>query len=97
MEKQSIHVLNRIMSSFQVEEPVLVDQSTLNNIEANWPGNRRDFQVQNNPQEIFQVLFTVSTYVEADWSLTRELCYVAVSQSAMKPLHERLQVGSDDR
>lgn len=85
------------MYSLEVEEPVLVDQSTLNDLEAIWSGNRRDFQVHHNPQEIFQVLFTVSAYVEADWSLTNELCYVAISESAMKLLYKKLNVSSSDR
>lgn len=89
-DKQSIELLRRIRRRFEKEEPVLVEQSTLDDLEANWSGNVRRLQVHDNPQEIFQVIFTVSAYIDSDWSLTRELCYVAISKSAKKLLNDGL-------
>jgi len=96
-EEQSMAMLKRIITILKVEEPVMVEQSTLSDIEAKWTGNRREFQVHDNPQEIFQVLFTISAYVESDWSLTRELCYLAISESAKKMLYERVGVDAKNQ
>ena len=89
-QNQSDRLLRRIRKRFEVETPLMVEQWTLYDVEAVWSGNRRDFQVHDNPQENLQVIFTVSAYVESDWSLTRELCYLAISESAKKRLHDQL-------
>jgi len=96
-DEQSIWLLNKIKRSFEIEESVLVEQSTLYDLEANWSGHRRDFRNQYNPQEELRVIFTVSAYIDSEWNLVRELCYVAISQSAMKRLHEKLSVTADTK
>jgi len=74
-EEQSMAILKRIITRLEVEEPVRVQQSTLNDIETKWTGNRRKFQKTDIPQEIFHVLFTVSAYVESDWLFNFKSCY----------------------
>lgn len=90
VESQSVYILRQIKNRLKEEEPVFVEQSTLHDIEQNWTGNSRNHQVHDNPADIFQVLFTVSAYVEPDWSLTRELCVLAISESAKKLLYEKI-------
>jgi hypothetical protein len=95
-ENQSTYFLKRLKNRLKEEEPVLIEQSTLYDIEEKWTGNRRDHRVPHNPLAFFQVLFTISAYVESDWSLTRELCVVAISESAKELLHEKVRKSAEE-
>ncbi|RFU26992.1 hypothetical protein B7463_g9352, partial [Scytalidium lignicola] len=86
-DKESMNLLKTIVRRLETEEPLFMDYSTLYDMEHAWTGVNRNNRDQTDAPDffhegVFHVLVTFSAYVTSEWELTRELCYLAISEPA---------------
>ncbi|KAF4422197.1 hypothetical protein F53441_14301 [Fusarium austroafricanum] len=69
-----------------IQDSVRVKGYLLDELELLWTDTHRHFSGMTHPDEIFYVVVTSVFYLTEDWEQTRELSYVAVSESLIGDL-----------